>query len=206
MPPRLIVFLIIIGFSVIKALINSAQEKAKAEQLRQRQAEVGGPNRQRTVQSEIDAFLTEARSSQVPPRQSQKTESIQARERRERRRREAEVKKREGERKRVQEGMPKTRRPLGKGVGSGVGKHVDQYINKHVDEYLDHDVEEYVEATIIDEVSSKFGKRSSSPAPQTTAKRNTAADSVAALLKDPVGVRNAILVNEILSRPRALNR
>ena len=202
MPPRLIVFLVIIAFSVIKALINSAQEKAKAEQLRQRQVQVGAPNRQRTVQSEIDAFLNDTRT----PQKSQQTESIQARERRERRRREAEVKKRDGERKRLQEGMPKTRRPLGKNIGSGIGKHVDQFINKHVDEYLDHDVDEYVEATIIDNVESNLGRRSLSPAPTTTTRRNKSAESVVALLKDPVGVRNAILINEILSRPRALDR
>lgn len=201
---RLIVFLVIIGFSVVKALINTAQEKAKAEQLRQRQAGVGGPDRKRTVQSEIDAFLQDA--SPPAPQPSQKTESLQARERRDRRRRQAEIKKRDGEKKRQQDGLSKSRQPGSRNIGSGVAKHVDQYINKHVDNYLDHDVEEYVEESIVDSVNIDFGKRPMSPAPTTTAKKNKAAESVAALLKDPIGVRNAILVNEILSRPRVLDR
>jgi hypothetical protein len=89
----------------------------------------------------------------------------------------------------------------------GISEHVDQYITQHVAEHIDDDVTEYVEATIVNNVNDNLGDRAlEMPTMATSSGRSStkAAEAVAGMLRDPKGVRNAIMVNEILSRPRAL--
>ena len=98
----------------------------------------------------------------------------------------------------------KKRRPQeDRGVGSGIAEHVDEYISQHVKEHIDNDVDEHVQVTIVDEVKDHLGPGA---IPVAKPAGPSAAEAVRALLRDPQGVRNAILVNEVLSRPRALRR
>ena len=175
------------------------------------------PGRRQRVQSEIESFLAEVTGAKKPARPA--AESQRTRQRRERRRQQEEAKRRQQEEQKRQQELEarrrrqrsavqaKSRKPGERKVGSGVSQHVDEYINQHVAEHIDHDVDEYVEATIVDGVDEHLGERDREMPAFTSVKRQeSAAASVASLLKDPVGVRNAILINEILSRPRALRR
>jgi hypothetical protein len=69
-------------------------------------------------------------------------------------------------------------------------------------------VDEYVDATIVDSVEEHLGDRKLEMPTMATSSTGTssAAASVAKMLRNPEGVRNAIIVNEILSRPRPLRR
>lgn len=198
---KLIVFVVVIGFSAIQSLIKAAQDKARQQELqggnRNRQAQVGVPNRKVKVQNEIEAFLRDVTGAE----KREQTESIQARERRDRRRQQIEAKRVAAQRQQQKKTKPRA------SVKSSIGSHVDQYINKHVDNYLDHDVDEYVEATIVDSVDDHLGSRAQEmPSSTRPARKTTAATSITALLRNPEGVRNAILVNEILSRPRIFRK
>lgn len=217
---KLIILIIFVGFSMVRGLIKSANEKAQREQ---RLAQRADPNRKRKVQGEIEAFLSEVGGGkdQAPPRgdaatqrrnerrQRLQEEKARARRDQQERRRQAEIQqKREATRKRRQAEDQATNSPERK-VGSGISEHVDQYINKHVAEHIDDDIEEYVEATIVDSVEDNLGARNVEMPNQPTtthAAQSPAAKAVRALLQDKTGVRNAILVNEILSRPRSLRR
>lgn len=157
------------------------------------------------VQNEIEAFLQKV-TGQRPSRPAKKRRPKKRPPRQEQR------PPRRGEeppqgRRRPPKQRPrrlKKRRPHGdQGVGSGIADHVDEYINQHVKEHIDHDVDEHVQVTIVDEVKEHLGPGTPQDAKPVGP---SAAESVRALLKDPQGVRNAILVNEVLSRPRVLRR
>lgn len=219
---KLIVVLIILGFSAVQSMIKAANEKAKKEQ---RRAQAGGarPKQRPSVQNEIESFLEGINNPQSTPDKSttaasersgrQGSDSIRTRERRERRRQQAEARQLEARRR--QEDQKRQQRDARKreqererqAIGSGISKHVNEYINQHVNEYIDNDVEEYVEATIVDNVEENLGDRDEEmPELTQNARPNRAAEQVVALLRNPEGVRNAILVNEILAKPRALRK
>lgn len=219
---KLIFFLIVIAFSVVQSIIKAATEKAEA---RKKQERVGRPAGNDRVQSEIDSFLQEVTGRQPANRQGNRAaanDDIQAQrdqERADNRREEANVRRRAAQatsqlaaakqkKKRAnaapQTGQSRSRKPNERRIGSSVSEHVDSYIGKHVDTYLDHDVDEYVENTITKSVQSHLGGAGDASRPSIAARRKTkTATNVAALMKDPQGVRNAILINEILSRPRS---
>ena len=200
---RIIVFLVIIVFKVIQWIAKKATEDAERQR---RLAKRGNSDRKRRVQSEIDAFLSEVGGGNQPAernnsddrrrQEQQKQQAIARRRQQEERRRRREAAAAQKQSQRAQD----------RRVGSGISEHVDQYISKHVEEHIDHDIEEYVEATIVDNVEEHLGDRDEEmPAQTTTRKKSSeAAEAVAAMLRNPEGVRNAILVNEVLARPRSL--
>ena len=206
---KLIFFLLIMGMGAVQAITKAAKEKNRNQRVQ------GGndPGRKRRVQSEIESFLAEVTGTAPKPKSRAKS-SQTVDERRKRRRQQAEAKRRQQEQQKQRQQQQKRRaakrgdRSGSRKVGSGISEHVDEYISQHVAEHIDHDVEEYVEATIVDNVEEHLGDRTTEmPAPTGVArKRNKAAESVAAMLRDPTGVRNAILVNEVLTRPSTRRR
>ncbi len=206
---KAIFFLIVIVFSVIQSIMKAAKEKAQKQQ----QLMNPRPERRQKAQSEIEAFLAQVTggagaAQAVDPReeeerQRRKRDQAEARKRRQlEQKRKQQVAERRTSAARSQGGQPKKKKR------SGIADHVDEYITKHVNTHLDHDVNEYVEATIVDGVDGHLGRRENEmPALTVTRHENTAAaNNIAKLLRSPSGIRNAILVNEILSRPAALRR
>lgn len=207
---KLIVLLIVVAFSVVQSIVKAAKEKADKQRV-----EKVEPGRKQRVQSEIEAFLSEVSGGNPkPPRQAADTQRTA--ERRERRRQQAEIKRRQQQQKVQQSKARRPRRPVAdsksrkKGerrVGSGVTEHVNEYISQHVSQHIDRDVDEYVEATIVDNVEGHLGNRllemPSGPKPK---RGSAAAASIRTMLRNPEGIRNAILINEVLSRPAALRR
>lgn len=156
------------------------------------------------LQNEIENFLAEVTGSKTPAQRKE-----EARQQQERRARQLKQKQKQQTKRTQQEQQQRKKRtpPRRRQVGSGISEHVDEYINQHVAEHIDNDVEEYVEATIVDSVEDHLGNRKTEmPRSTATAKKESPAKEVAALLRDPGGVRNAILINEILSRPAVLRR
>jgi hypothetical protein len=92
-------------------------------------------------------------------------------------------------------------------VGSGVAEHVDSYIGDHVRSHMGRDVDNFVKKDIDERVRSHLGSQSSKPVEMSASDTGSAAaDDILSVLKTPAGVRHAILVNEILSRPRSLRK
>lgn len=86
-------------------------------------------------------------------------------------------------------------------VKSTVGQHVDSYIGEHVRKHMDTQVDDYVKRDISDHVSAHIGD---SPKPEDGVVTTASAGEIRAFLKDPRSVKTAMIVNEILSPPRAL--
>lgn len=198
---RLIFFLVIVVFSIIQSIIKSANEKAKKQQLQ------ADPDRRKRVQNEIESFLAEVSGGQ--PDASERRRKRQQRTNARRREQQIQKNRREEElRQQKKAAAAKLRKSRSRKVGSGITEHVDEYIHQHVNEYLDHDVDEYVEATIVDNVDLNLGDRTLEMLGTTSVARPSGetAKTLVSLLRDPNGVRNAILVYEILTRPAVLKR
>ena len=92
-------------------------------------------------------------------------------------------------------------------VGSSVSEHVDSFIGDHVRSHMGRDVDNFVKKDIDERVRSHLGSQSSKPVEMSASDTGSAAaDDILSVLKTPAGVRHAILVNEILSRPRSLRK
>jgi len=101
-------------------------------------------------------------------------------------------------------------KPVGidRSPGSGVGAHVDTFIGQHVKSNIGNQFSESVKTDISDQVRSHLGEdrdRPSAPAAATTHGSAAAGDLLLAL-RSPQGVRQAILISEVLSKPKALRR
>lgn len=198
---KLIIFIIFVVFSAIRGSIKAANEKAERERLVQKPAD---PDRKQRVQSEIESFLAEVKGGN--PQQEQAPTQRTA-ERQERRRRKAEAKRRqeaEQEKQRQQ-----TRRPVSlRAAAAEQESRLSSSVTQHVSEYMSPHVIG-LSASAESESGNPHSGSQETGMPSTVLARSgsaSAAKAVVALLKDPVGVRNAILVNEILSRPKALRR
>lgn len=84
-------------------------------------------------------------------------------------------------------------------VGSGVREHVNEYIGQHVHQHMKKQIDDYVTADMS-------GGTVAAVVPDTQEQGHKAAAELIARLRSPEGMRQAILVNEILSRPRSLRR
>lgn len=96
----------------------------------------------------------------------------------------------------------------GRSAGSGVGSHVDSFIGDHVKSHIGHQIKESVKNDVSDQVRNHLGERSNTDATAAaaTAHGSVAAADILAALRNPAGVRQAILMSEILSKPKALRR
>ncbi|MCA9060387.1 MAG: hypothetical protein KDA85_17880, partial [Planctomycetaceae bacterium] len=78
--------------------------------------------------------------------------------------------------------------------------------NRHVDSYLDHDVDESVEVEVVSSVEQHLGKRPESRSADTGNDGSPMLADVVAALRSPAGARQALILNEVLAKPRALRR
>lgn len=191
---KLIIFALFVGFSIVSSLAKSAKEKREREKAlaRRRAGGVGDGRKQKpkkSVQSEIESFLSEVGEGRATPKVSdesrRRAEQEEAKKRKQQaiRRRQQEI----AERKRQQQKKAQPKTPAAQRQSS------------------DRDIRPIYE-TVAQSVESHLGKRSTEMPRSTVAKggRKGASAEIVAMLQDSDGVRNAIIVNEILNRPRAL--
>ena len=103
-----------------------------------------------------------------------------------------------------------TARPAGgnRSPGSGVGAHVESFIGQHVRSHIGNQIDDSVKNDISNQVRSHLGEdksKLSAPTAATTHGSAAAGDLLLAL-RSPQGVRQAILISEVLSKPKALRR
>lgn len=98
-------------------------------------------------------------------------------------------------------GGPKT-------FGSGVGAHVESFIGQHVQSHIGKQISDAVRNDISDQVRSHLGDDKNQQAAPTAATTHgsAAAGDLLAALRSPQGVRQAILISEVLGKPKALRR
>ena len=92
--------------------------------------------------------------------------------------------------------------------GSGVGAHVDSFIGQHVKSHIGNQLSDSVKTDINDQVRSHLGEDKNQPSAPTAATTHgsVAAGDLLLALRSPQGVRQAILISEVLSKPKALRR
>ncbi len=86
---------------------------------------------------------------------------------------------------------------VSKNLGTGLREHLREYMDDRVEEHLPHNVE----ASIAEHLGKFTGGAAEQGALGTTHRSSAAARKIVSLLRDPGGIRQAILINEILSRP-----
>lgn len=89
-------------------------------------------------------------------------------------------------------------------LGAGVQKHVESYIIDHVRQHLDSQVDDSVRRNITQHVQQHLGTGLSADAEQSTAPQSV--QDIRGMLHNLNDVRKAVLLNEILTRPRCLTR
>lgn len=92
-------------------------------------------------------------------------------------------------------------------VGSGIREHVDAYIGQHVATHMARNVEGQVRKDIDENVRRHLGTGSlTGVAAEPPKQEAISAASIAEALRQPEGMRQALLMGEILSRPKSLRK
>ena len=194
---QLILFIIFGIITLMRALNRNAQQQQPGQR-----ANAGQPERRRRIQSDIESFLSEVRQAtgaqaddEQQPRPTKKKTSRPARRPQQRRR------SRQGSRQAAKPApQPKPSRSR-QTLGSEISEHMDTYISKHVADHVDskgdiaHSVEDHLGARSVEMPAVEIIRQDDSPATE-----------IRRLLCSRQGVRQAILLNEVLNRPRALRR
>ncbi|GDX90174.1 hypothetical protein LBMAG46_01780 [Planctomycetia bacterium] len=92
----------------------------------------------------------------------------------------------------------------GSATGSAVARHVETAINAHVRQHVGSGISESVRHDIGEHVEAAFGRDIAGEAKKVSQAGGAA--SIRQILKSPRGVQQAMLVSEILNRPRIFRR
>lgn len=227
---KLIIFLLIAAFSIIKSMMDKAAER---KALQARPPAVPPQNHKERVQSELEAFLAEARGGAgkaAPPQQaarpgqpasmrpegqrsgqSQRAAGRQTSGSGQPRQKQPKAASRSQQTPRRQK--PAAEQPTGAQpgtpLGAGVREHVSQHIGQHVQQHMKNMLDDRVRTDLRTGLQREGdAQRQAASAEQASTAAQSAAvrTGIVDALRSPAGVRQAILVSEILARPRVLRR
>lgn len=192
--------------SVIAGMINSAKQAAAKNAAAQQEA--APPRRpamtpaQETMARFLEGLPPEERATPAQRSQNQSGQNPRPQQRQKQQQKKNPQKQSAASR---QQQSSKNQKP--RNVGSGVSEHVDSFIGDHVRSHMGRDVDNFVKRDIDERVKSHLGSQSSKPVEMSASDTGSvAAEGILSVLKTPAGVRHAILVNEILSRPKSLRK
>lgn len=222
-----VIFLVVSFISWILNMKNDGNKKGnrpRPNRPRAGQAGAGagqqarGAGKPDALKSELEAFLQEVTGQKQKPKPQNKPRPIPAKAPRKRiqpREQPAAVAREKPTRKRPKKAAPRPssqRRQPKKELGSKLREHVDDYmgesrVEKHVEEHMTEGVSGRKDRRIGAHVRQHLGSSISGvpvqievdPKPANTAE-------IIEMLRDPNSVRNAVIINEILKKPRALRR
>ena len=199
---KLIIFALFVGFSIFSSLMKSAKEKREREKAlaRRRAAGLGedGPLQKpkKSVQSQIESFLNEVGNGGAAPKQQKKSRQQQEQEA-------AKKRKQQAVRRRKRE-IAERKREIAERKRQHQQSSKQQKAAAHQKKRVSPEVPQPHE-TIAQSVESHLGKRNTEMPPSTRSTvRRAASAEIFSMLQDSEGVRNAIIVNEILNRPKSL--
>ncbi len=220
-----IISLIVITFVVVSGIVNFLKEKSQTarRQANRQRADLGQGQGKKSIQNEIDQFLKEVggkpKRSQQPieivevdePVRRQRRPQPQQRRPQTRQRRPATQQRRQTQAAR----QPPTRKrkpgaklhdrkaPGSQDLGGDVREHVQEHMQRHIateaQENIAHDVNKSVQQHLG---TFRAGERNSTPTIPLADRVN--ARTIVELLRTPAGIQQAILLHEILSRPKGL--
>ena len=192
---KLIIFALFVGFSIFSSLMKSAKEKREREKAlaRRRAAGLGEdgplPKPKKSVQSQIESFLNEVGNGGAAPKQQKKSRQQQ---------------EQEAAKKRKQQAVRRRKREIAERKRQHQQSSKQQKAAAHQKKRVSPEVPQPHE-TIAQSVESHLGKRNTEMPPSTRSTvRRAASAEIFSMLQDSEGVRNAIIVNEILNRPKSL--
>jgi cell division protein FtsN len=201
-------FLVFVIITIVRALKSAADEKKLGQRV-----DANAPERRRRVQSEIDAFLTEVSDGKpAPSAQANQQKSEQQRQLRTQQRRQQQAQQQyaadASQRQAPLERQANNSLTPQQSLESGINEYVDPYRSQHVAEHIETDVDGVVQTHIVDSMESHLGNRSAElpSLTSTDSTQPTSASEFRKLLKSRSGVRQAVLLNEVLNRPRSLRR
>jgi len=222
--------IIVIVFMFINWIMNLASGKTNQSQRVGRRAQAPRP-REGRIQGEIDVFLEQVRGKSVPHRAAKGTvdeplEIVEVEELRHlvrpKRLKQFENNESSGPHKVTQlqlvtdaRQQPKRKPgariaerqvPGSKNLGDNIRQHVARRmkagrVTSHVQQHLDHDVDQ----SVSEHLGSFSAEKRTVTVPRISAGSASITPSgIVRLLRDPVGIRQAVLVSEVLRRPRPL--
>lgn len=201
-------FLVFVIITIVRALKSAADEKKIGQRV-----DANAPERRRRVQSEIDAFLTEVSDGKpAPPAQANQQQIEQRRQLRTQQRRQQQAEQQyvsdASQRQAPLERQAQNSPTMKQSLESGINEYIDPYRSQHVAEHIETDVDDVVQTHIVDSVESHRGNRLTELPALTSSgsTQPTSASEFRKLLKSRSGVRQAVLLNEVLNRPRSLRR
>ncbi len=214
-----IVTFVIIAIAIVQALAPVFQAIAKSNDKSKLPPgnNGGGPRDMNSNGPSDSSFLPELNQQGMPrpaavvsrPQQNQKPQKTQnaataqrGQQSRQKQRQPA------GNKNTSQKGSTKGSSNAGKSPGSGVGSHVDSFIGQHVNSHIGKQIGDAVQRDINDQVRSHLGedKNKQAPPAATSTHGSAAAGDLLKALRSPEGVRQAILISEVLGKPKALRR
>lgn len=197
--PGQVIGLIIFTVSVISWIVNIVQSNQQNQAPRPK-------NRQRDpVQTELEKFLQEVMGNKEQPERKRATPPVPQ----QKQSRSANEKKaNKAKAQQQQQRQPKTE--------SGTSRHgervatshlqtssLGQGVRSHLQEYMEPN---RVEAAVKQDIDASVRRDIGSDATSDAIRRAGSVHPLALALRDPQGARQAILLNEILNRPKSLKR
>ncbi len=212
--PGGIISLLIFVFAFISWLVNKLNEQQKPPRPVGGQGPQPRPRpREARLQKEIDAFLKQAAGDgKRPERPIEVVDFAQEKRSKETRGLPSEKPVKDRSKRRKSVSTIADRKPRSSDeLGQGVRKHLEEHmkagrVSSHVDEYLSHDVNRTVESHLgtlnrqSPDANSAYGTSAQSISDA------LAAQKIVDLLRDSDGIRQAVILNEILSPPKSLRR
>lgn len=201
-----VVTAIVVGIAVISGIYNFITERIAAAKLKEQQMANGGGRRQDKLRTEVDSFLDEISSSQSSTPQSRRKpaeltfddlmeEPVPQRSTRPQATR-PQPQSNKSQAAQPQKNKPVTQRHL---QNSDIGQVRQRHVESHVaDSHLRSQVGQGHMATQLDSTSAAAGV--------TVDVQSLGAAAVASMLCNPQGIRDAIVMNEILSPPLSRRR
>lgn len=225
-----------IGWIINLVKGNDAQQQRQNRPARNRAPQQRGPQREQRLQREIDSFLEEIGAKKQPDRAApREVNAPRQREQRPQRGSVATQADQPRQRKPTRQ-QTQTRKPTSSGsdrksssqqrpapqpqsraqqserrsrLGSGVTSHVEKYMKDHVQDYLQARREGLSKSSAVAGLNSTLSDEESLAAEQVLAIEGSTplnADSIGAMLRNPTQIRQAIILGEILDRPRVFRR
>lgn len=87
-----------------------------------------------------------------------------------------------------------------------LGDNVRKNVQQHLSDNIGKEVSQHLKSRISESVSEHLGTSSTAPPPSLTSGMPSKAQGLAEALRNPATIRQAIVMNMILSRPRSLER
>lgn len=226
---KLIVLLIVVVISLIQSAIKKAAENREAASRPLQRPQMSQQPRPRQNRSDIEDFLsntqkpapappgTSTSGSSRSPQRPRNLEQASERSRGDSNRptrpdRAAQQKARGGTPRRASSETPRrAARDSGSEKiqhergGAGVSQHVDEYLARRA-QAPRTSIEEHVRADMAGSIRSETSVNKPAENSPMTTELPATARSITAALRSPEGIRQAILVNEILQRPRIFRR